>query len=88
MKPEDIVMDKEGRMKVNELKFNEFGMIPDYPQELIDAQMKYWDAIKPYLDSLSMTEARAMLFYINMDCEMSRYLILRGISVRKARGIK
>ena len=70
---------------MKEIHFNEFGLLPDYPQELHDAQREYWRTIEPYLDKMTMTEARAMLFYVNMDCDMSAYLIMRGIKARESK---
>lgn len=68
---------------MKEIHFNEYGMIPEFPKEIADAQLKYWDVIKPYLDKMTMTEARAFLFYINFDADMSVYMIRRSMEKRK-----
>ena len=66
-----------------EIHFDEYGLIPEFPEEIIDAQVKYWNIIKPYLDKMTMTEARAFLFYINFDADMSAYIIRRRVGKRK-----
>jgi len=63
--------------------FNNYGNIPKFPQELYDAQQKYFNTIKPYLDKLSIVEVRAFQFYTDMSPLYSVYILTRQVDARK-----
>jgi len=70
-------------MEDKKIHFNKYGMIAEFPKEINDAQCKYWSVIEPYLNNMTPVEVRAFLFYINLDSEMSVYMIKRSIAERK-----
>jgi hypothetical protein len=67
---------------MEKIVFNEYGN-PKIPQEIFDAQNTYMGIIRPYLDNISLIEARAMLYFLNMDLHISEYILRRQVEVRK-----
>jgi hypothetical protein len=66
------------------IKINEYGVITNFPQEICAAQYKYFDVIKPYLDSLSIVEVRTMEHYCTMDFCFAEYILRRNFEKAKA----
>lgn len=56
--------------------FNKYGnaFLPD---EVHQAQLEYFSIIEKYLDKMSLLEARAFLWYINLDGLLAGYLLRR-----------
>jgi hypothetical protein len=63
--------------------FNRYGNIPTIPQEIRDAQYKYFETIKPYLDKMSIVEVRAFQYYTDISLEYSTYILTRQMIARK-----
>lgn len=62
--------------------FNKYGNAT-VPDEVWEAQRKYFDVLKKYLDDMSILEVRAFIEYVDIKADMAAYIIRRQLKIRK-----
>lgn len=65
--------------------FNEYGNIPEIPQDIMEAQNAYMRVLKPHLDKMTIIEAKAFIWNIGMDGHFAVYILTRQVNLRKSK---